>query len=74
MEKNKAWVLMKDGEPIAVSFDRADIEELFMDFVMEAQFDNFCWNWLYIKNSMEVSIEYSDNNHCYWIDDIIDLR
>ena len=74
MENKTCWVLMYDGEPLAGSFNRADIEELFMDFVMEEQYVTFCWNWLYIKNSMEVSIEYSDNNHCYWIDDIIDLR
>ena len=64
LEKNKAWVIGREEE----------LEELFMDLVMEEQYDTFCWNWLYLKNSMEVSIEYSDDNHCYWIDDIIDWR
>ena len=74
MEKNKAWVIGQDEELVAVCSSRADAEELFMDLVMEEQYVTFCWNWLYIKNSMEVSIEYNDNNHGYWIDDIIDLR
>lgn len=74
LEKNKAWVIGREEELVAVCSNRADAEELFMDLVMEEQYETFCWNWLYIKNSMEISIEYSDNNHCYWIDDIIDLR
>lgn len=74
MEKNKAWVIGQEDELIAVCSNRADAEELFMDLVMEEQYKTFCWNWLYLKNSMEISIEYSDNNHGYWIDDVIDWR
>lgn len=45
-----------------------------MVLLMEEQYETFCWNWLYFKNSMEISLKYSKSNHCYWIDDIIDWR
>ena len=74
MEKDKAWVLMEDGEPIAICFNRADIEELFMDSVMEAQFDAFCWNWLYFQDSLELCLKYSQNDGGYWFTNVIRWR
>lgn len=74
MEKNKAWVLMENGDPIAVSFDRADIEELFMDLVMEAQFNTFCWNWLYFQDSLELCLKYSQNDCGYWFTNVTGWR
>ena len=74
MEKNKVWVLMEGGEPIAVCLNRADIEELFMDIVMEAQYNTFCWNWLYLEDSLELCLKYSENNDSYWITDTIVWR
>lgn len=74
MEKNNAWILMYDGEPLAVSFERADIEELFMDFVMEAQFDTFCWNWLYFQDALDMCMKYSRNDCGYWITNVYGWR
>jgi hypothetical protein len=74
LEKNKVWVIGREEEPIAVCSNEADAEELFMDLVMEEQYATFCWNWLYFKYSMEISLKYSKSNHCYWIDDIVDWR
>ncbi len=66
MEKNNAWVIMENGEPIAVCFNRADVEELFMDLVIEAQYHAFCWNWLYFQDSLDICIKYSRNDSGYW--------
>ena len=74
MEKDKAWVLMEDGEPIAICFNRADMEELFMDLVMEAQFGAFCWNWLYFQDSLELCLRYSRNDGGYWFSDVAGWR
>ena len=74
LEKNKAWIIGQEDRLIAVCSNRADAEELFMDLLMEEQYETFCWSWLYHKNSMEISLKYSKTNYCYWIDDIIDWR
>ena len=65
---------MEDGEPIAICFNRADIEELFMDLVMEAQFGAFCWNWLYFQDSLELCLRYSRNDGGYWFTDVTGWR
>ena len=74
LEKDKAWILMYNGEPLAVSFNKADIEELFMDFAMEAQFEAFCWSWLYFQNSLEISMKCSDHDGGYWITSVYGWR
>lgn len=74
MENKTCWVLMYDGEPLAASFNRADIEELFMDFVMEAQFGAFCWSWLYFQDSLEISMKCSDYDGGYWITNVYGWR
>ena len=74
MERSNAWIIMNDGEPLAVSFERADIEELFMDLVVEAQFDTFCWNWLYFQDALELCLKYSRNDGGYWITNVYGWR
>ena len=74
MEKDKVWVLMEDGEPIAICFNRTDMEELFMDLVMEAQFVAFCWNWLYFQDSLELCLRYSRNDSGYWFTSVTGWR
>jgi hypothetical protein len=74
LEKDNVWIIMYNGEPLTVSFNRADIEELFMDLVMEIQYDMFCWSWLYFQDSLEISMKCSDSDGSYWIANVIGWR
>jgi len=74
LEKNEIWIIMYNGEPITASFNKTDIEELFMDFVIEAQFDMFCWSWLYFQDSLEISMKCSNHDCGYWITNVYGWR
>ena len=75
MEKSKTcWVLMQDENPMAICSTEADVQELFMDCVMEARHENFCYHWLEYECSMELCLEYSNSLDGYWYTRVLDWR
>ena len=75
MEKNKiCWILMQDENPVAVCATEADVQELLMDYAMEARYENFCYSWLKNKCSMEICMKYNNSTDDYWYTKALDWR
>ena len=74
MENKICWILMQDENPVAVCATEADVQELFMDYVLEARHENFCYLWLEYKCSMEICIKYSNFTEGYWYTKVLDWR
>ena len=41
---------------------------------IEAQFEAFCWSWLYFQDSLEISMKCSDHDGGYWITSVYGWR
>ena len=65
---------MQDENPVAICATEADVQELFMDCVMEARYENFCDNWLGYECSMEICMKYNNSIDGYWYTKVIDWR
>ena len=75
MEKNKdCWVLMKYEDPIAVCSTEADVQELFMDCVMDARYYGFCYSLLKCYLPVELALISNDSLDGYWYTKVLDWR